>query len=92
MAVAALFRVRAWRRAGGRAGIGVDRRIVWKHPGAVGTAPQRDPVARCTRCRRAQSSATLLRAWSRMTDKASELSKTARLRPEPTHKDLGARE
>ena len=86
------IRARAWRRAGGLADIGVDRRIVWKHPGAVGTAPQRDPVARCTRCRRAQSSATLLRAWSRMTDKASELSKTARLRPEPTHKDLGARE
>ena len=30
--------------------------------------------------------------WSRMTDKASELSKTARPRPEPTGKDLGARE
>ena len=56
------------------------------------TAPQRDPVAWCTRCRRAQSSATLLRAWSQMTDKASELSKTARPRPEPTGKDLGARE
>ena len=84
--------MRTWRRAGGRAGIGVDRRIVWKHPGTVGTAPQRDPVARCTLCRRSQYSATLLRAWSRMTDKASELSKTARLRPEPMGKDLGARE
>ena len=31
-------------------------------------------------------------AWSRMTGRASELSKTARLRPEPTGKDLGARE
>ena len=43
------------------AGIGVDRHIVRTHPGAVGTAPQRDPVARCTRRGRAQSSATLLR-------------------------------
>ena len=31
-------------------------------------------------------------AWSRMTGRASELSKTARLRPEPMGKDLGARE
>ena len=59
---------------------------------AVFMAPQRDPVARCTRRGRSQSSATLCAARSRMTDKASDLFKTTRLRPEPIGKDLGARE
>ena len=74
------------------AGIGVDRHIVQTQPDAAGTAPQRDPVARCTRRGRSQSSATLCAARSRMTDKASDLFKTTRLRPEPIGKDLGARE